>query len=135
VIGTSFCCKLLRFTEPGKFSLPRTRLQRLPVPGSAGDGSQHLVERATTAQRTSSTGQQITEHQVQRPVPGDPGSSLQVTILTTDTVRPDGSGAQATRTVQASDANGHLGVIFVDITKADNIHTIQVRIAPSEKPK
>src|ERR1019366_2729604 len=105
------------------------------VPGSAGDGSQHLVERATTAQRTSSTGQQITEHQVQRPVPGDPGSSLQVTILTTDTVRPDASGAQATRTVQAGDANGNLGVIFVDTTKADNIHAIQVQIAPSEKPK
>jgi hypothetical protein len=107
----------------------------IDVPGSAGDGSQHLVERAITAQRTSSTGQQTTEHQVERPVPGDPGSSLQVTILTTDTVRPDPSGAQATRTVQARDVNGNLGVILVDTTKSDNIHAIQVQIAPSEKPK
>src|SRR4029077_10413567 len=42
------------------------------VPGSVGDGSLHLVERATAAHRTDSTGQQITEHQVQRPIPGDP---------------------------------------------------------------
>src|SRR6202162_2510564 len=105
------------------------------VPGSAGDGSQHLVERAIIAQRTSSTGQQTTERQVERPVPGDPGSSLQVTILTTDAVRPDPSGAQATRIVQARDVNGSLGVVLVDTTKSDNIHAIQVQIAPSEKPK
>jgi hypothetical protein len=104
------------------------------VPGSAGDGSLHLVERAITAQRTSSTGQQ-TVQQVERPSPGDPGSSLRVTILTTNTVRPDPSGAQATRTVQTRDANGSLGVVFVDTTKSDNIHAIQVQIAPSEKPK
>jgi hypothetical protein len=105
------------------------------VPGSAGDGSLHLVERAITAQRTSSTGQQITEQQVEQPTPGDPGSSLRVTILTTDTVRPGPSGAQAARTVQERDANGNLGVILVDTTKSDNIHVIQVQIAPSEKPK
>src|ERR1700730_9210032 len=105
------------------------------VPGSVGDGSLHLVERATAAKRTNSTGQQITEHQVQRPIPGDPGSSLQVTIQTTDTVRPDPSGAQATRTVQARDVSGNLGVVLVDTTKSDNIHAIQVQIAPSEKPK
>jgi len=103
------------------------------VPGSVGDASLHLVERA--AQRTNSTGQQITEHQVQRPIPGDPGSSLQVTIQTTDTVRPDPSGARATRTVQARDVNGNLGVVLVDTTKSDNIHAIQVQIAPSGKPK
>jgi hypothetical protein len=105
------------------------------VPGSAGDSRLHLVERAITAQRTSSTGQQITEQQVEQPTPGDPGSSLRVTILTTDTVRPDPSGAEATRTVQERDANGSLGVVFVDTTKSDNIHAIQVQIAPSEKPK
>src|SRR6266853_1444983 len=105
------------------------------VPGSTGDGSMHLVERAITAQRTSSSGQQITEQQVQQPTPGDPGSALQVTILTTDAVRPGPSGAQATRTVQERDANGNLGVVFVDTTKSDNIHAIQVQIAPPEKSK
>src|SRR5437899_1998701 len=105
------------------------------VPGSVSDGSLHLVERARTVQRTSSTGQQSTEQQVEQPSPGDPGSSLRVTILTTGTVRPGPSGAQATRTVQARDVNGDLGVVLVDTTKSDNVHAIQVQIAPSEKPK
>jgi len=105
------------------------------VPGSVSDGSLHLVERATIVQRTSSTGQQSTEQQVEQPSPGDPGSSLRVTILTTDTVRAGPSGAQATRTVHERDVNGDLGVVLVDTTKSDNAHAIQVQIAPSEKPK
>jgi hypothetical protein len=107
----------------------------LDVPGSARDGGLHLVERSTTSQRTNSTGQQTTEQRVEQPNPGDPGSGLQVITLTTDTVRPSPSGAQATRTIQARDANGSLGVVSVDTTKSDNIHAIQVQIAPSESPK
>jgi hypothetical protein len=105
------------------------------VPGSARDGSLHLIERATTAQHTSATGQQITEQQLEQSNPGDPGIGLRVTTLTTDTVRPSPSGAQATRTVQARDANGGFGVVSVDTTKSDNVHAIQVQIAPSQKPK
>jgi hypothetical protein len=105
------------------------------VPGSARDGSLHLVERATTAQRTSSTGQQTTEKQVEQSNPGDPGSGLRVTTLTTDTVRPGQSGAQATRTVQVRGANDSLGIVSVDTKKSDDMHAIQVQIAPSEKPK
>jgi hypothetical protein len=107
----------------------------LDVPGSTRDGSLHLVERATTAQRNSSTGQQTTEQQVEQPNPGDPDSGLRVTILTSDTVRPGPSGAQATRIIRMRDANGSFGVVSVDTTKSDNIHAIQVQIAPSEKPK
>jgi hypothetical protein len=105
------------------------------VPGSARDGSLHLVERATTAQRTSSTGHQTTEQQVEQSNPGDPGSGLRVTTLTTDTVRPGPSGAQASRTVQVRGANGSFGIVSVDTKKSDDIHAIQVQIAPSEKPK
>ena len=104
----------------------------ISVPGSVGDGSLHLVKRATTAQRPSSTGQQTIEQQVEQADPGDPGSGLRVTILTTETVRAGTSGAQATRTVQVRDANGSFGVVSVDTTKSDNIHAIQVQIAPSE---
>jgi hypothetical protein len=50
-------------------------------------------------------------------------------------VRPGPSGAQATTTIQMRDANGNLGVVSVDTTKSDNLHAIQVDIAPSEKPK
>ena len=105
------------------------------APGLARDGALHLVERATTTQRTSSTGQQTTEQQVEQPNPGDPASGLRVTTLTTDTVRPGASGAQATRTIQARDANGGIGVVSVDTSKSDNIHAIQVQISPSQKPK
>lgn len=107
----------------------------LDVPGSARDGSLHLVERSTTSQRTNSTGQQTTQQQVEQPNPGDPGSGLQVIAITTDTVRPSPSGAQRSRTIQARDANGGFGVVSVDTTKSDNIHALQVQIAPSEKPK
>ena len=108
------------------------------VPGAVPDGSLHLVGRATTAQSTSSTGQQTTEQQVQQVNPGDPAAGLRVTTVTVDMVRPGASGAQATRTVQARDANGtydSFGVISVDTKKSDNIHAIQVQIAPSDKPK
>ena len=105
------------------------------VAGSARDGSLHLVKRATTAQRTSSTGQQTTVQQTEQPDPGDPGSGLRVTTVTTDTARPGPSGAQGTRTVQARGANGSLGIVSVDTTQSDDIHHIQVQIAPSEKPK
>jgi hypothetical protein len=105
------------------------------VPGSAQDRSLHLVQRTTTAQTTSSTGQQTTARQVEKPDPGDPGAGLQVTILTTDTVRPGPSGAQATQTIRMRDANGSFGVVSVDTSKSDNIHAIQVQIAPSAKPK
>jgi len=105
------------------------------VPGSARDGSLHLIERTTTTQNTSSTGDQITETQVEQSKPGDPSAGLRITTLTTDTVRPSAPGAQATRTVQVRDANGGFGVVSVDTTKSDNVHAIQVQIAPSQKPK
>jgi hypothetical protein len=108
------------------------------VAGAVPDGSLHLVGRATTVQSTSATGQQTTEQQVQQVNPGDPAAGLRVTTVTVDMVRPGASGAQATRTVQARDANGtydSFGVISVDTKKSDNIHAIQVQIAPSDKPK
>ncbi len=105
------------------------------VPGAARDGSLHLVERSTTTQRTSATGQQDTARQVERPDPGDPGGGLRVTALTTNSVRAGTSGAQATQTIQMRDANGSLEVVSVDTSKSDNVHAIQVQIAPPEKPK
>jgi hypothetical protein len=105
------------------------------LPGSTRDGGLHLVERATTVQNTSSTGDQTTEQQVEQPNPGAPGSGLRVTTITKDTLRPGPSGAQATRTIQARDGNGRFGVVSVDTTKSDNIHAIQVQIAPYEKSK
>ena len=107
----------------------------IDVPGAPRDGSLHLVERATTNQSTSPTGQQNTQRQVEQPAPGDPGGGLQVTILTNDSVRPGPSGAQAVQTIQMRDANGSFGVVSVDTAKSDNVHAVQVQIAPSPPPK
>jgi len=112
----------------------RVETYSVDVPGSPRDGSLHLVERATTAQSTSSTGQQTTARQVERADPGDPGSSLRVSIVTNDTVRPGASGARATQTIQLRDSNGDFEVISVDTSKSDSTHAVQVQIAPAAKP-
>ncbi len=111
-----------------------TEVYSVDVPGSARDGSLHLAQRETTAQRTSSTGQQTTQHQVEQPDPGNPESGLRVTVLTTDTLRPGSSGSRTTRTIEALDPNGNLAVVSVDTTKSDNT-AVQVQIAPPEKKK
>jgi hypothetical protein len=111
-----------------------TEVYSVDVPGSARDGSMHLVERATTAQSIGVGGQKITEHQVRQPDPGDPGAGLRVTLQTSDTVRPGSSGSKATRTIQALDPNGDLTVVSVDTTKSDH-SAVQVQIAPAENKK
>jgi hypothetical protein len=105
------------------------------VPGSAGDGNLHLVERTTTRQNTSSTGQQATERQVERLNPGATSSGLRVTTRTIDIVRPGVSGAQATRTTETRDADGNAAAVSVDTTKSDNVRAIQVQISPAGPPK
>ncbi len=112
-----------------------TEIYSVDVPGSARDGSLHLVERATTSQRTNSTGQQTTQRQVEQPDPGAPDSGLRVTILTTDTSSPGSSGSKSTRTIQAIDPNGSLTVVSVDTANTDNAGVVQVQIAPPEKKK
>lgn len=106
----------------------------IDVPGSTQDGDLHLVERTTTAQSTSSTGQQTTAKKVERPDPGDPVLGLRVSIVTNDTVRPVSSGARATQTIQLRDANGDFDVVSVDTSKSDNTHAVQVQIGPPAKP-
>lgn len=120
-------------TEPDNGGSQRSTVQNysLDVPGVPQDGSLHEVERATTVQNTSVTGAQSTVRQVERPDPGDPAAGLQVYVVSSDTVRPGVSGAQATQTIQMRDANGDLGVVSVDTSKSDNNHAVQVQIAPA----
>jgi hypothetical protein len=105
------------------------------VPGAPRDGNLHLVERARTAQRTSPTGEQITENKVERLNPGDPSAGLRISIVVNDTVLPGPSGEQATRTIRMRDGNGNFGVVSVDTTKSDRVPTIQIQQTPSETPK
>jgi hypothetical protein len=109
----------------------------LNVPGTPQDGSLHLVDRSTTMQTTSSDGQQTTKSQVEKPDPGDPDAGLRVSVVTSDSVRPGPSGAQATQTIQMLDANGNFAVVSVDTSKSSNAQAVQVEIAPASpaKPK
>ena len=105
------------------------------VPGTARDGNLHLVERATTAQRTSIAGEQITEKKVEDVNPGDPFAGLRISVLVNDTMRPGPSGEQAIRTIQMRDSNGKFEVVSVDTTKSDRVPAIQIQQTPSDKAK
>src|ERR1700691_4395515 len=50
---------------PEKYAT-RLKPNSVAVPGAVGDGSLHLVGRATSVQHTSSSGQQITSQQVEQ---------------------------------------------------------------------
>lgn len=102
----------------------------IDVSGVGRDSSLHLVQRVTTTQQSSS-GIQQTSELVERPNSGDPDAGLRVTTVQTDTVRSGSTGSQASRTIQVRDANGSLGVVFVDMTKSSNVQAIKVQIAPS----
>jgi len=104
------------------------------VPGRALDGNLHLVQRATTAQHTSATGEQITEQKVEVSHSGEPGAGLRPYMLINDRVQPGPSGFQATRTVRLRDLNGNSEVVEVDTTKSDKVLTIQFQQTPAEKP-
>ena len=91
------------------------------VPGRTLDGNLHLVQRATSAQHTSATGEQITEQKVEVSHSGEPGSGLRPYMLINHTVQPGPSGFQATRTVRLRDLNGNFEVVEVDPTKSDKV--------------
>jgi len=106
----------------------------LNVPGTPQDGNLHLVERTTTTQSATSTGQQ-SRTQISQPNPADPDAGLRVTIVTSEGVRAGPSGARSTATTQRLDANGDLSVVSVDTTQSSDSHAVQVQIAPAEKAK
>ena len=105
------------------------------VPGTTRDGSLHLVERKTSTESSSSTGERATEQRVEQINPGDPGSGLRVSVLVDGKIVPEPSGEQSTVTIRARDSNGHFGIVSVDTTKADQIPTIQDQQTPAEKPQ
>ena len=106
----------------------------IDVPGTTRDGSLHLVERKTSTESSSSTGQRATEQKVEQINPGDPGSGLRLSVLVDGKIVPEPSGEQSTVTIRARDSNGNFGIVSVDTTKADRIPTIQVQQTPAEKP-
>jgi hypothetical protein len=110
-----------------------TETYSIDVPGTTQDGGVHLVERKTSTEISSSTGERATEQKVEETNPGDPGSGLRVSVLIDGRMVPGPSREQSTVTIRARDSNGSFGVVSVDTTKADRIPTIQVHQTPAEK--
>ena len=104
------------------------------VPGASSDGSLHLVQRVMTRQQSSSTGQAI-QQQVEQINPGDPSAGLQVTVLSSGSKEEGASGSRESRTFEVRDANGHLNVVSVDMTKSDQTPPVKVQITPPAKSK
>jgi hypothetical protein len=106
----------------------------IDVPGITRDGSLHLVERKTSTEGSSSTGERATEQKVEQINPGDPGSGLRVSVLVDGKIVPEPSGEQSTVIIRARDSNGNFGIVSVDTTKADRIPTVQIQQTPAEMP-
>ena len=106
----------------------------IDVPGTTRDGRLHVVERKTTTESSSSTGERAREQKVEQTNPGDPHSGLRVTVLVDGRMVPGPSGEQSTVTIRARDSNGKLGIVSVDTTKSDQIPTIRIQQAPAERP-
>lgn len=106
----------------------------LQIPGTSPNGSLQLMERATTTQHTTALGEQVTVQRVEQRNLDNPNSGLRVSILVTDTVRPDSAGTQATRTIWMRDVNAGFEVVEVDTTKSDKVLTLHLP-KPMEYPK
>ena len=98
----------------------------IEIPGTSQDGSLHLVQRTTSKQRSSSTGEQVSEQEVEQTNRDDPNSGLRVSVLVNGTMQRGPSGVQAAHTIRMRDANGNFEVVSVDTTKSDRVPTIQV---------
>ncbi len=98
----------------------------IDVPGTSQDGSLHLVQRTTSTQRSSSTGERVTEQKVEQINRDDPNAGLRVSVLINDRMQPGPTGVQATHTIRMRDANGKLEVVSVDTTKFDRVPTIDI---------
>jgi len=107
----------------------------IDVPGTTRDGSLHLIERKTSINRSSSTGERSTEQKVEQINPGDPGAGLRATVLVDGQMVSAPSGEQSTVTIRARGSNGSFGVVSVDMTKSDRIPSLQFQPTPSKQSK
>jgi hypothetical protein len=104
------------------------------VSGSA-DGNLHLSQRVTVVKRAGSDGSQATEKRLEQRSLVDPAAGLQVTTKTRDTVQPGSSGTEETTTIEVRDVSGSFTVVSFDTQKSDNVHAVDLEIAPQNKSK
>jgi hypothetical protein len=104
------------------------------VSGSAY-GNLQLSQRVTVVKRAGSDGAQTTEKRIEQRNMGEPAAGLQVTTKTLDTVQSTSSGTQKTTSIEARDVSGSFTVVSFDTQKSDNVHAVEVEIAPQNKKK
>jgi hypothetical protein len=102
------------------------------IPGVAPDGNLQLSQRITVVKRAASDGAQTTEKRIEQLNGGDPAAGLQVTTKTLDTVKSGSSGTQETTRIEARDGGGDFTVVSFDTQQSDNVHAINVDIAPQK---
>ncbi len=105
------------------------------VSGSAPDGNLQLSQRVTVVKRAGSDGAQTTEKRIEQRSLADPAAGLQVTTKTLDTVQPGSSGTRETTSIEARDVSGDFIIVSFDTQKSDNVHAVDVEIAPQNKAK
>jgi hypothetical protein len=106
----------------------------IDVPGTTRDSSLHLVERKTSTESSSSTGERTTEQRIEQINPGDPGSGPRLSVWVDGKIVPELSGEQSTVTIRVRDSNGSFGIVSADTTKADRIPTVQIQQTPAQRP-
>jgi phage gp46-like protein len=107
----------------------------IDLPGTTRDGKLHLIQRERTSSQTNQNGRQIAEEAIEQPNPGNPEAGLRVSILVNDKMMNGPSGEQLTVTIQARNSNGSFGVVAVDMTKSNQIPTVEIQQAPSDHPE
>jgi hypothetical protein len=104
------------------------------ISGSA-DGNLQLSQRVTVVKRAGSAGAQTTEKRVEQRSMVDSAAGLQATTKTLDTMQPGSSGTRETSRIEARDVNGDFTVVSFDTQKSDNVHAVDVEIAPKNEAK
>ena len=120
-------------TSGEKFKVVET--YSVDVPGKIRDGTLHLVERTTSTEQLSLSGERTIEQKLEQTNPGDPASDLRVSVLVDSRTVPELSGEQSTVTVRSRDSNGGFGIVSVDTTKSDKLPSFQIEPKPSEHSK
>jgi hypothetical protein len=106
------------------------------VAGQAGNEGLHLVQRASSVQRSNSAGGQNTIRQVESPSAGNPADGLRVTQQAIDIVRPAGAASAEQRsTIVNFGVDGQPGTTLVDVGKTSNPAAISVDTSSGAKRK
>ena len=98
------------------------------------DGSLHLNQRVTTAEKRDSDGK-VTEQTVEQPNIGNPSDGAQVNGKNKYTVKYAASGTQETKTIEVRGANGTFTVFSAQTQKSDQVPPSQVPTASSDRSK